>query len=204
MRPSAALAPARVVSAGAPRDGVGRRRRRRVRRDVRRGEGGVAVERRSCDRRRARRRASSSSGSATISAGRRRPRWSRRRRRARPGSTSSSSVGSGGSSPSSTSTTTTVMLSRPPWRVGGGDQLVGGVLRVVDRGEHACDLVVGDLVDEAVAAQQEAVAADERQRPRVDADLRLDAERAGDDVAARVVCGPRSSVMWPVATSSCT
>ena len=48
------------------------------------------------------------------------------------------------------------------------------------------DLVVADLVDEPVAAQQEAVAAHERQRPGVDPHGGVDAEGAGDDVAARV------------------
>jgi hypothetical protein len=51
------------------------------------------------------------------------------------------------------------------------------------------DVGVVDLVDEAVAAEQEPVAADQGQRPPVDAHLGLDAERTGDDVAARVVAG---------------
>ena len=83
----------------------------------------------------------------------------------------------------------TVMLSRPPWRLASGDELVGRRLRVGDRAQDLDDLVVADLVDEAVAAQQEAVAAHERQRPGVDADRRVDAEGAGDDVAARVGAG---------------
>ena len=46
-----------------------------------------------------------------------------------------------------------------------------------------------DLVDEAVAAQQEAVAAHERERPGVDAHAGVDPEGAGDDVAAGVGAG---------------
>ena len=71
--------------------------------------------------------------------------------------------------------------------VGHRHQLVGGGLRVADRLDHLGDVVVADLVDEAVAAQEEAVAAHERQRPRVDAHRRVDAQRPGDDVAPRVV-----------------
>ena len=46
--------------------------------------------------------------------------------------------------------------------------------------------LVGHLVEEAVAAQQVAVARERRHLPRVDADLAVDAERAGEDVALRV------------------
>ena len=51
------------------------------------------------------------------------------------------------------------------------------------------DAVVVDLVDQAVAAQDVALAAHEGQQPRVDAHSGFDAEGAGDDVAARVVAG---------------
>ena len=73
--------------------------------------------------------------------------------------------------------------------VGLGDELVGGGLRIVDAGEDGDDLVVEHLVDEAVAAEQEAVAAHQGERPGVDADAGVDAERAGDDVAAGVGAG---------------
>ena len=137
-------------------------------------EGGEVVERRSA----------SASGSSTAHV--RRPSASLPRRL----EVELARRASGGSSPSSTSTTITVMLSRPPWRLASGDQLVGGGLRVGDRREHdLADLVVADLVDEPVAAQQEAVAAHDRQRPRVDADRRVDAEGPGDDVAAGVGAG---------------
>ena len=71
--------------------------------------------------------------------------------------------------------------------VGQGDELVGCRLRVADGAHDLDDVVVAHLVDEAVAAQQEAVAAHERQRPRVDAHRRVDAERSRHDVAPRVV-----------------
>ena len=71
--------------------------------------------------------------------------------------------------------------------VGHRHQLVGGGLRIGDRLDHLDDVVVADLVDEAVAAQEEAVAAHERQRPGVDADGRIDAQRSRHDVAPRVV-----------------
>ena len=67
----------------------------------------------------------------------------------------------------------------PALAVGQRDELVGRGLRVGDGVRTSSDLVVADLVDEAVAAQEEAVAAHERQRPGVDADRRVDAERPG-------------------------
>ena len=72
-------------------------------------------------------------------------------------------------------------------RVDEGQRGGGGVVGVLE--QDALDDVVGHLVDEAVAAQHEPVGADDRHRPRVDADERLDAEGAGDDVAARVGAG---------------
>ena len=66
------------------------------------------------------------------------------------------------------------------------DQRVGGILRVVVFEKRRHDVGVRDFVDEAVAAQQEPVAFDERQGPPVDLHVGFDAERAGDDVAARV------------------
>ncbi len=105
------------------------------------------------------------------------------------GTTSISSVGSGGSSPSSTSTTMTVMLSRPPAALAVSTSRSAAVLRVARWREHGGDVGVGHLVDEAVAAQHEPVATDERQRPPVDAHLRLDAERPRDDVATGMRAG---------------
>jgi hypothetical protein len=67
------------------------------------------------------------------------------------------------------------------------DEQVGSTLRIVLGGEGGGDVVVVDLVDQPVAAQQEPVAADQRQRPPVDADVGFDAERPRDDVAPRVV-----------------
>jgi hypothetical protein len=70
------------------------------------------------------------------------------------------------------------------------DERLGGGFRVVDVGvEDVADVVVADFVDETVAAQHEPVAADDRHRPRVDPHCRLDAEGAGDDVAAWVCAG---------------
>ena len=83
----------------------------------------------------------------------------------------------------------TVMLSRPPWRLASATSSSAAACGSVTVLSDVDDVVVAHLVDEAVAAQQEAVAADERQRPGVDADGRVDAERPGDDVAARVGAG---------------
>ena len=65
------------------------------------------------------------------------------------------------------------------------------------------DVVVGDLVDEPVAAQQEAVAAYDR---HVQASTRTDGSmpRALVTMLRRGWLRASSSVMWPVATSSCT
>ena len=70
--------------------------------------------------------------------------------------------------------------------VGGGDELFGGRLGVGDRRHDLLDLVVVDLVGQPVGADDEAVATHDRQRPGVDADGGVDAERPGDDVAAGV------------------
>ena len=79
-----------------------------------------------------------------------------------------------------------------------GDQLVGGELRIGDRRDDLVDLAVVDLVGQPVRAEHEAVAAHDRQRPRVDADRGVDAEGPGDDVAprvgARLVVGDQSGV----------
>ena len=69
------------------------------------------------------------------------------------------------------------------------DETVGGLLRVCEGGDCLEDVGVGDFVDKAVAAEQEPVATDEGQCPPVDFDVGLDAEGAGDDVAARVGAG---------------
>jgi hypothetical protein len=74
--------------------------------------------------------------------------------------------------------------------VGRVDERLGGGFGVVGVGvEDVGDVLVADLVDEAVAAEHEPVAADDRHRPRVDPHCRLDAEGPGDDVAARVGAG---------------
>ena len=70
--------------------------------------------------------------------------------------------------------------------VGLCDESVGGLLRIGGAEQRGRDLGVGDLVDQSVAAQQEAVAADERKGPPVDLDVGIDAERPRDDVAPRV------------------
>ena len=81
--------------------------------------------------------------------------------------------------------------------VGGVDACLRGGLWVVGVSvECVEDLVVGDVVGEAVAAEHEAIAADDRHRPRIDPDRRFDAEGSGDDVAAgmgaRLVAGDRA------------
>ena len=83
----------------------------------------------------------------------------------------------------------TVMLSRPPWRLARATSSSAAACGSVTVRSTLDDLVVADLVDEPVAAQQEAVAAHERQRPGVDPHGGVDAEGAGDDVAARVGAG---------------
>ena len=70
--------------------------------------------------------------------------------------------------------------------VGLCDESVGGLLRIGGAEQRGRDLGVGDLVDQSVAAQQEAVAADEREGPPVDLDVGIDAERPRDDVPPRV------------------
>ncbi len=102
------------------------------------------------------------------------------------GSRSSSVSGSGASAPAMTSTTMTVMLSRPPWRLARATSSSAAAWGSVTVVSTLDDLVVADLVDEAVAAEQEAVVLDERQGPGVDADRRVDAEGPGHDVAAGV------------------
>ncbi len=71
-------------------------------------------------------------------------------------------------------------------QVGEPDEFVGGGLRFLLAAHHLGDVFVADFVDEAVAAQHETVALDDRERPRVDPHTVLDAERPGDDVAAWV------------------
>jgi hypothetical protein len=71
-------------------------------------------------------------------------------------------------------------------RVGLGDELVGRGLWCVGGECDRRDLVVVDLVDQSIAAQDEPVAVHHRHQPRVDAHRRLDAERPRDDVAARM------------------
>ena len=71
-------------------------------------------------------------------------------------------------------------------RVGLGDELIGRGLWCVGGECDRRDLVVVDLVDQSIAAQDEPVAVHHRHQPRVDAHRRLDAERPRDDVAARM------------------
>ena len=54
--------------------------------------------------------------------------------------------------------------------VGQAHQLGGGLRRVVEAAQHAADLVGADLVEQAVGAQEEAVAGDGVDRPQVDVD----------------------------------
>ncbi len=73
-----------------------------------------------------------------------------------------------------------------PAVVGHRDEDARGLVGIVGRGEHLGDAVVGHLVEQAVAAEQVAVARERRDLPRVDPDLAVDAERSGEDVALRV------------------
>ena len=101
----------------------------------------------------------------------------------------SSSGSSGGSRPiDRRRRRSTVMLSRPPWRLAVATSVRR---RPAGRrsGELLADRVVEHLVDQAVGAQQEAVAADQREGPGVDPHVGLDAEGAGDDVPVRVEAG---------------
>ena len=76
-----------------------------------------------------------------------------------------------------------------PCLVGLLDEAVGGNLRIGFDRQCGCDVDIVDFVDETVAAQQETVAADQRQRPPVDPNLGLDAECTSDDVAAWMIAG---------------
>ena len=73
-----------------------------------------------------------------------------------------------------------------PVGVGFGHELVRTILRIAGRHSDGRDLIVVHLVDQTVAAEYEAIAVNHRNQPGVDADGRLDAERASDDVAPRV------------------
>ena len=70
--------------------------------------------------------------------------------------------------------------------VGHVDQLLGEGLGIGDGSDEITDFVVRHLVDEAVAAQDESIAANDGEAPDVCAYRRLDAKRASDDVSARV------------------
>ena len=70
--------------------------------------------------------------------------------------------------------------------IGLGDQLVGGGLGVAGRQGDGGDVVVVNLVDEPVTAQDETVAVNHRHQPGVDPHCGLDAEGARHDVASRV------------------
>ena len=70
--------------------------------------------------------------------------------------------------------------------VGHSYQLLGEYLWVSDRTNEVGDLVVGNFVDESVAAQHEPIAAHDGQAPNIGSHRGLDAERARHDVAARM------------------
>ena len=80
-------------------------------------------------------------------------------------------------------------LSRPPSALATATSSSAVPWGSSPRASDLGDVVVADLVDEPVAAHEEAVAAHERQRPGVDPHARVDAEGPGDDVAARVGAG---------------
>ena len=73
--------------------------------------------------------------------------------------------------------------------VGGVHQRLRGRLGVVGAEDEAGDLLVGHLVDQAVGAEQVAVAALGGEQPRVDGDRRFHAEHPGHDVAMRMLAG---------------
>ena len=66
------------------------------------------------------------------------------------------------------------------------DELLGRLVGVVDRAQHAGDAALGHLVEQAVGAQHVAVAGVRIDREHVDRHLVVHAEDAGDDVALRV------------------
>ena len=88
-----------------------------------------------------------------------------------------------------TSSTITVMLSRPPASLASSTSVVGRLLGVGGAGEHGADLAVVDLVEQAVGADEVAVAGAGRRLPGVDLDVGLDAEGPGHDVALRMEAG---------------
>ena len=87
---------------------------------------------------------------------------------------------------STTSTITQVMLSRPPRLVGQPHQLAGGLGGVGQAPQGGGEAVVVDLVEEAVAADQVAVADHRDDLPGVDEHGAVDAQSPGEDVALRV------------------
>ena len=87
------------------------------------------------------------------------------------------------------STTTTVMLSRPPFSFARRTSSFGGFLRVGEPPQHRGDLIVGELVAQSVTAEHETIAGERQDLPRVDRDVGIDAERAGQHVALGVPIG---------------
>jgi hypothetical protein len=73
-----------------------------------------------------------------------------------------------------------------PALVGEAHELVGRLVGLAQPAQHRLDLAVVDLVDQPVAAEEEAVALVGVDRLDVDLDVGLDAEHAGHDVALRV------------------
>ena len=68
----------------------------------------------------------------------------------------------------------------------GGDELIGGIVRLGAIPEDGDDAVLGDLVEEAIAAEQEPVADAGRYEESIDLDLRCDSKCPRENVALRV------------------
>ncbi len=77
----------------------------------------------------------------------------------------------------------------PATFVGQADELVRRVRRLLEASQHRGHLVVRDLVEQPVRAEEVAVAADRVDGPDVDLNLGVDAEDARDDVALGVGVG---------------
>ena len=77
----------------------------------------------------------------------------------------------------------------PARSVRGLHEPVGGLLRLLAVLEDRLDLVLGHHAGETVAAEQQAVAVEQRDRVLVDLDLFVGAEGPGEDVLVRVHLG---------------
>ena len=103
----------------------------------------------------------------------------------------SSAAGAGaarGASP--TRTTTAVRLSSAPRSKQSRFISCAGRFEVCGARDNAGDLAVGDVARDAVGAEQEGRAVFDLEGVQIDLHVRLGAERAADDVAARVVLRP--------------